>query len=81
MTNKMELNNMGLLPMSDDEMVDVIGGGFWKILCGITGAVVGFLAAGVAGGVLGLAAGLIIGDMIDNPDTWDKDWNLTHGQR
>jgi hypothetical protein len=48
----LELSKMGLAPMTEFEMQDIDGGGFWKWCC-IIGAAV--LAVGVAIGTGGLA--------------------------
>lgn len=46
-----ELNQMGLAPMTEVEMQDIEGGGFWKWCC-IIGAAV--LAVGICIGTAGL---------------------------
>jgi hypothetical protein len=69
----LELNRMGLEEMSESELQDIDGGGLWTILCGITGAVVGFLVGGFGGAVVGALGGLFLGALIDdyhgNPST------------
>lgn len=56
-----DLNKMGLTPMSEFEMIEVDGGGFWSFLAsiGLAALVVGLIL--ITGGAASVAAGLIIG--------------------
>lgn len=64
MTQMMDLNKMGLVPMTEFEMQEVDGGALWAWFLGAAGAVVGFLVGGPVGAFegafLGFSAGLAI---------------------
>jgi hypothetical protein len=61
----LDLNKMGLAPMSEFEMMEVEGGNLWTWILGGAGAVVGFLVGGVGGAIEGAIIGATIGLGID----------------
>jgi hypothetical protein len=60
MTQTFDLNRMGVAPMSEFEMVEIVGGSFWSWVAAGLGSLVGIgLIVGSGGLVLGAAIGLL----------------------
>ena len=59
MTQTFDLNKMGLTPMSNFEMQEIDGGGFWDGVTGFIGVVVGQVA--IVAGVMTFQPELIYG--------------------
>lgn len=64
-TKNLDLNAMGLIPMNDAEMQEIIGGSFLSWVGAAVGAVVGFVTGGPVGAAFGAAAGYAIGSALN----------------
>ncbi|MEA5534470.1 hypothetical protein [Crocosphaera sp. XPORK-15E] len=60
--SEMEENYL-LTNLSEQEMEEIVGGGFLgKLIGGVVGGVVGFFVAGPVGAIAGVGAGATLGD-------------------
>ena len=70
-TQSLDLNKMGLTPLSEIEMQEIEGGSLLgKIVGVVVGAAIGFMIGGPAGAIIGGALGYIAADELPSiPDS------------
>lgn len=61
----MDLNKMGLMSITEDELFAIEGGSVWRWVGGVAGAIAGAVVGGVLGAMVGFAVGYEIGAEAD----------------